>query len=120
MKQIKIKTKSILRRKSKFDGLRVCVMRRIKPGYKFDIWLPKIAPSDRLVDDYIVNEKISWEKFAKKYRASVLSKNGNIIELLYRLAKKEKITLLCFEDDISKCHRKLIIDEINLLKSKVG
>jgi uncharacterized protein YeaO (DUF488 family) len=109
---IKITSKSITLKKNKRDGLRICVMRRVRPEYEFDLWIPKLAPSERLLRDYVINRKINWEDFSERYKKSVLSKNRLLINLIIYLAKRHKVTLLCFERTAKFCHRSLILEEI--------
>ncbi|MEX1052459.1 MAG: DUF488 domain-containing protein [Patescibacteria group bacterium] len=117
MNNNKLASKSIIKRPTKSDGLRVCVMRRIKPNYKFDIWIPKLSPSTKLLDDYVVNKKLTWEEFSKKFKKQVLQKNNDLLQMLYGISTKRKITLLCFEVNDKKCHRSLIIEQLNNLKT---
>lgn len=106
-----ITTKSINEKKTKTDGLRVCVMRRIHPEYDFDIWIPKLAPSEGLLQQYVINKTIKWSEFEKKYKKNVLKKNIKLIQLLITFSRSDKITLLCTEKSARFCHRSLIIEE---------
>lgn len=117
MSKLNIYSKSILKRKSKKDGLRVCVMRRIKPEYKFDIWIPRLAPSEKLLNDYVILKKIKWETFNKKFDKQVIANNKLLITILILISKFKKITLLCFEEVDDYCHRSLIIKECKRLES---
>ena len=117
MNKLNIVSKSIVKKHSKKDGLRVCVMRRIKPEYKFDMWIPKLAPSKNLLDKYIVSKSITWREFSIKFKKQVLSKNKDLLVLLLTIAKFKPITLLCFELDDVYCHRSLIIEECKKLQS---
>ena len=108
-----ITTKSIHKKMSKQDGIRICVMRRIHSDYKFHIWIPELAPSENLLNKYVIQKKIIWKEFSKQYTKSVLSKNQvkEIIKTLAMVAQFTKITLLCGEDSAKYCHRSLIIQE---------
>lgn len=113
-----IKNKSIQLKPSAGDGIRICIMRRIRPEYKFDIWLKALSPSEKLLREYVIDQKISWENFCKKYTKSVLEKKSNQIylKLLKDISKTQKITLLCGEKSAKYCHRSLIINTLKLLK----
>lgn len=115
MSKLNIYSKSILKKISINDGLRVCVMRRIKPEYKFDIWIPMLAPPEKLLNDYIISKKINWKKFSEKFNKQVLSNNKHLIRILISIAKIRKVTLLCFEEVDDYCHRSLIIKECKKL-----
>lgn len=110
-----IATKSILAKKSARDGLRICVMRRIKPEYEFDMWLPAIAPSEQLLTDYVIEKKIGWDEFSTAFRKHILTKRKKYLVLLSDMAKKQKITLLCGEKSARYCHRRVLIEECEKL-----
>lgn len=116
---VNIVNKSILYKKNKKDCLRVCVMRRIRPEYDFDIWIPKLAPSEKLLREYILDKKIPWKQFSLKFKKQVLLKNKHLIFLLLLLSKITKISLLCGEKSAKHCHRKLIIEECKKLNKKL-
>lgn len=109
-----IKTKSIIKKSSKSDGIRVCVMRRIKPEYEFDLWLPVVSPSEKLLNQYVIDQEITWEEFNPKFKKELL-KNSYFVTLLAAMAKNKTVTLLCYEEDHSTCHRSLITE---LIKEK--
>jgi len=116
---LNIVNKSILYKKNKKDCLRVCVMRRIRYEYDFDIWIPKLAPSEKLLKEYVLDKKISWKQFSLKFKKHVLFKNKHLIFLLLFLSKITKISLLCGEKSAKYCHRKLIIEECKKLNKKL-
>lgn len=107
-----IKTKSLQYKKFPSDGLRICVMRRIKPEYDFDIWIPKLSPSEKLLNEYIIEKKISWSEFAKKFKKNVIIKQKDLLHVLAAISQKKKVTLLCWEKSQKQCHRKLLLDAI--------
>jgi uncharacterized protein YeaO (DUF488 family) len=117
--KLNIKTKSFQEKKKKTDGLRVCVMRRIKPEFNFDIWIPKLAPTEDLLKNYVIQQKITWVEFKKRFNQIVLNKNIRLIELLIFLSKKQNVTLLCWEKSAARCHRSLILKKCkDYLKKK--
>ena len=61
-----LKTKSIQKRKTKSDGVRICIMRRVKPHFKYDIWMPTLSPSTELLKNYH-EQKIDWEIYEKLF-----------------------------------------------------
>lgn len=104
----KIVTKSIQLHPSSKDSIRICVMRRIRPEFKFDLWIPKLAPGEKLLKDYVINKKISWTTFKHKYMADVIKKNTPLLKTLAYLSLQKKITLLCWEKSANRCHRILL------------
>lgn len=113
-----LKNKSILLPKDATDGIRVCVMNSIHPEYQFDCWLPCLAPSRSLVEAYVINKEISWDEFSNAYlREQAERDNHLILQSLAALIKQahqenQDVTLLCFEEEISHCHRQLIIEAL--------
>ena len=113
-----LKTKSLQRKKSKKDGIRICIMRRIKPSYDFDFWTPKISPSERLLKDYIINKKISWSQFKPKFLKQ-LNRNKKYLQFNSSLCQDSDITLLCWEKSPQKCHRRLVVEECQKINPKL-
>lgn len=85
-------------------------MRRFKPEYEFDIWMPTLAPTEQLLEDYVKSQKITWLKFSQEYKKQVLAKNKKYIQALVKLSEISNITLLCWEKSPHKCHRSLILE----------
>ena len=112
----KILYKSIHSSKSTNDGIRICVMRKIRPEYDFDLWIPKLAPSEKLLELYVINKKISWKEFKKKYQKQILVKEKKLIKILNILLLNNSITLLCGEQSPNHCHRILIGKELIKIK----
>ena len=54
----------------KKDGLRLLVARfrgRGMPASRYDVWLPSLGPSERLLKDFLAG-RIAWPRFAREYR----------------------------------------------------
>ncbi len=86
-------------------------MRRIKPEYRFDMWIPKLAPSEILLQAYVINKRINWKEFSLRYKKEILNKNQKMIKLLIHMSKYSDITLLCAEKSARYCHRGQILKE---------
>lgn len=106
-----LKTKSIQKRTAKKDGIRICIMRRVKPHFKYDIWMPTLSPSTELLKDYH-EEKVNWETYEKLFSKEVFEGNKEYIEIVGEMAQKHDITLLCWEETPQMCHRRLVAEEI--------
>lgn len=104
-------TKSIQAKKSASDGIRICVMRRPDKDADFDIWMPHLAPSNKLLDDY-QNKKIDWDDYVIRFNREVIKKKREYIKLLAYLAEKFIVTILCWEKTPEKCHRRLVTEEV--------
>jgi uncharacterized protein YeaO (DUF488 family) len=102
-----IKVKSILDKKNKDDGVRICVMRFVKNFYDYDEWLRDLAPSIELLNDYR-NKKIDWSEYEKRYLKEMEGKKELIRKLKKRSDEGEMVSLLCWEKDDRFCHRRLL------------
>jgi uncharacterized protein YeaO (DUF488 family) len=111
-------TKSIQNRKSKNDGIRICIMRRIKPEFEFDIWMPNLAPSTKLLKSYH-DKKVDWKQFEKKFNKEVLVGKKEYVDILISLLEKHTVTILCWEKKGENCHRLLVAGKLKELKPKL-
>lgn len=102
-----IKIKSILHKKSKDDGVRICVMRFVKSFYDYDEWLRDLAPSIELLNGYR-EKKTDWSEYGERYLKEMEDKKKLIKELKSRSDNGEVISLLCWEKDDRFCHRRLL------------
>jgi len=123
-----LKTKSVkspINRKT--DGLRILVTRVRGRGLRksrYDVWMPSLGPSERLLEAYKMR-RISDTEFDRRYRAELFMggpidrRNRNIknhgqkftLRLIKRLARSGHVTLMCHcaEDD-ENCHRYILQD----------
>ncbi|MDO5561351.1 MAG: DUF488 domain-containing protein [bacterium] len=118
-----LKNKAITLATEKTDGIRVCVMRSIHDDYQFDLWYQALAPSKKLIENYVIKKKWSWTKFKKAYLKE--QKNNDLyLKSLIKLIKKTtaanlNVTLLCGEKDYHGCHREIIIEKCLELEPKL-
>lgn len=80
-----------------------------KDGY-FDVWLPVIAPSKRLLSwirQRDINDAATRKTFFDRYEREILgdSTARHTLQLLAELAKRTPISVGCFCKDESRCHR---------------
>ena len=118
-----LKTKSVwspIDRKR--DGLRILATRfrgRGMPASRYDVWMPSLGPSERLLKSILAG-RIGWPEFLLEYRRelfmdgpidgrSLTIKNHGqkfTLRLLKRLARSGPVTLLCHcAEDERHCHR---------------
>jgi uncharacterized protein YeaO (DUF488 family) len=116
-KKVLLRSKSVHEPRSPEDGVRICVMRRIKENFDFDMWLPVLAPSEELLRVYN-DGKVGWDDYVKMYTSEVLNNrdNGKFFRMLRELALEGTVTLLCHEKTDEMCHRRLIIDKVMNLR----
>ncbi len=99
------------------EGLRIGVTRHPPRGVKkedwarlgyCDLWFPLLAPSAELVKAYR-GGTMEWEVFARRYRAEMRSPEcGHLIALLAAFAERTPLSLGCFCEDESRCHRSVL------------
>lgn len=107
----KLATKSIQEPVSQVDGIRICIMRRIKPEFEFDMWMQPLSPSTELLKQYHDNE-VSWDEFKQILTREMLEKQTKFLDIIANIAKTHDVTLLCWEETPEKCHRKLVAEWI--------
>jgi len=118
-------TKSVATPPSPRDGLRVLVTRfrgRGLPGGRYDVWLPSLGPSEKLLRGFLANQ-VDWREFARRYREQLFAPSARDAEnrtikdhgqkaalrLLKLLAARGDVTLLCHcAEDAEHCHRHLL------------
>ena len=121
-----IRTKSVwspIDRKA--DGLRILTTRyrgRGMPVARYHVWMPSLAPSERLLRATQAG-RCSWAEFGREYRTELLldgpidSRRRTIknhgqkftLRLLKQLARMGPVTLMCHcAEDQVKCHRHLL------------
>jgi len=117
-------TKCILSPSSESDGYRISVMSRhtlndgVTPDKRvvhFDLHLPVLGPSPKLIGDYY-KRGISWAEFESRYLDEI--RNPRVEGFVKSLAEKslhENVTILCIEDVADHCHRRLLAEECQRL-----
>jgi uncharacterized protein YeaO (DUF488 family) len=103
--------------RSENEGLRIGVARDLPRGVRrqdwqlknyFDIWLPLVGPSPELVFEYR-HGRIEFKEFARQYRSQMkapAARQG--IQLLAVMAYHVPVSLGCFCEDETRCHRSLL------------
>jgi uncharacterized protein YeaO (DUF488 family) len=109
------------------EGLRVGTVRFLPRGVKkedyarsdyFDIWFPLLAPSAELIKWFRSGEwrgdTARWSKFRQRY-VSEMNKTDprQAINLLAELAKSSPISIGCYCEDESFCHRSILRELIH-------
>lgn len=102
-------TKSIQVPREQADGIRICVMRKPGVNTEWDIWIPRLAPSFKLLQDY-AQGVIGWDRYVQRFHEEVIVGQQEFLELLIDMSKQRVVTILCFETTPEKCHRRLIAE----------
>lgn len=102
------------------EGLRLGTARRPPRGIPkeeyalrdyFDVWLPELAPSDRLLRwakaRPLTPER--WSTFARRYRAEMSRPSARrLLSLLAALSFTTNLSVGCYCADESRCHRSVL------------
>lgn len=102
------------------EGLRVGTVRRPPRGVRkedfasldyFDVWLPELAPTPDLVS-WAMSEPWTdkrWATFSRRYRTEMNAPAArHTLELLAALSKQTNLSVGCYCDDESQCHRAVL------------
>jgi len=100
------------------EGLRLGTVRRLPRGVKksdyakrdyFDLWLPELAPTDKLVAFVQGDVEGRWKTFAKRYRAEMSKPPANrVLGVLAALSRQADLSVGCYCENESRCHRSLL------------
>jgi uncharacterized protein YeaO (DUF488 family) len=105
--------------REKGEGLRVGTVRRPPRGVPksdfakrdfYDVWLPNLSPSPELMKQgQLSQDEASWALFKKKFRAEMnVPDASKILDLLAALSHQTNMSLGCYCEDESKCHRSVL------------
>lgn len=102
------------------EGLRLGTVRRPPRGIRkqeiarrdyYDFWLPELAPSAPLVS-WALSEPLSprrWATFQRRYRAEMRKPAvQRLIALLAALSADQELSVGCYCEDESRCHRSVL------------
>ena len=102
------------------EGVRLGTVRRPPRGVRksdyavldyYDVWLPELAPPADLVA-WALSEPWTgkrWATFARRYRAEMSTPAArHLIELLAHMSKETNLSVGCYCEDESRCHRSVL------------
>ncbi|MFC7460654.1 DUF488 domain-containing protein [Hydrogenophaga defluvii] len=101
------------------EGTRIGTVRRpprgvpkseFASGNWYDVWYPNLAPSvDTMKLGQTADTEAQWTAFAKRYRAEMKTpENAHSIALLARLSQDTDLSVGCYCDNASRCHRSVL------------
>jgi uncharacterized protein YeaO (DUF488 family) len=101
------------------EGLRLGTVRRPPRGVPkaeyssrdfYDVWLPELAPSERLVRQALrATTEASWRAFARRFRAEMKKPSAaRLLALLAALSHETALSVGCYCEDESRCHRSVL------------
>jgi uncharacterized protein YeaO (DUF488 family) len=101
------------------EGLRIGTVRRPPRGVPkcafasrdfYDVWLPDVAPSERLVSmaRRATDEK-TWQVFVKRYRTEMKRPEASrLLDLLAALSHSTNLAVGCYCQREDRCHRSVL------------
>lgn len=113
--------------KPKQDGLRILATRgrgRGLPSNRYDVWMPNLGPSERLLSQFRTTA-MTWAEFSRRYRRELLDggsadqanrliKNHGqkfTLRLLQELGRRGTVTILCHCPEAEpRCHRRILLE----------
>ena len=103
------------------EGLRLGTVRYLPRGVKkadyskrdlFDVWLPNLAPSRELLRAFR-DDDLTVRTFFAKYRSEMqATEPRQLIALLSRIAEHTPLSIACYCEDESRCHRSVLAELI--------
>jgi len=100
------------------EGLRLGTVRRLPRGVKksdyakldyFDLWLPELAPSDKLVSFVQPDTDGRWARFSKRYRSEMAKPAARrLLGVLAALSRQADFSVGCYCENEARCHRTLL------------
>ena len=114
------------------EGLRIGTVRRPPRGVNkrdyagldyYDVWLPELAPSGRLVSWAFAQPWTGarWNQFARRYRAEMRAPAAQrLIALLAALSRQTSFSIGCYCEEESRCHRSLLRELLDGAGARMG
>jgi uncharacterized protein YeaO (DUF488 family) len=98
------------------EGLRIGTVRRPPRGVPkaqfatrdfYDVWLPALSPSAELVAEaQSATDPASWQRFKRKFKNEMTQADpARILDLLAALSHRTNLSVGCYCEDESHCHR---------------
>lgn len=126
---VRLKSYQVGSQRKRGEGLRIGVVRYLprlvlkkdyaKKNY-FDVWLPTLAPSRKLLADMKRRQQEGaywedlWPTFKRRYEREMLNntESRQTILLLAKLAAQTPIAIGCYCPSEERCHRSLLLSLI--------
>ena len=101
------------------EGLRLGTVRRPPRGVPkaefasrdwYDLWFPNLAPSAETMKlGQQASTPAQWQVFVRRYRAEMAEpEHAHAIALLARLSKQTNLSVGCYCEQESHCHRSIL------------
>ena len=102
------------------EGLRLGTVRRPPRGVPkaqlaardfYDVWVPEAAPSEALLKaaKQSVDDEKKWKTFVRRYRGEMKRpESARLLDLLAALSYRTNLSVGCYCEDESRCHRSIL------------
>ena len=101
------------------EGLRIGTVRRPPRGVKkkdysakdiYDVWFPNLSPSEELVKEaQAAGDEKSWKMFKRRFLAELkASAASRDLDLLAALSHQTNMSIGCYCEEESRCHRSIL------------
>lgn len=117
-------------RRAPNEGLRIGTVRRPPRGVPrdeiagrdiYDVWFPNLAPSEDLLKTSRPTDDASWRRFARAYMKEMKAPGPRRdIELLAALSQHTNLSVGCYCEEESRCHRTLLRQLLEKAGADVG
>jgi uncharacterized protein YeaO (DUF488 family) len=112
------------------EGTRIGTVRRpprgvpkteFASGNWYDVWYPNLAPSvETMKLGQAAETAAQWSAFTRKYRAEMATaENARNLELLAALSHHADLSVGCYCEDESRCHRSVLRELLGEKGAKV-
>lgn len=106
-------------RREEGEGVRIGTVRRPPRGVRkedyaakniFDVWFPNLSPSESLLKEaQAVKDENSWKAFTRKFLAEMKSPGASKdLDLLAALSHQTNMSIGCYCENESRCHRSIL------------
>jgi uncharacterized protein YeaO (DUF488 family) len=101
------------------EGLRIGAVRRPPRGMPkedyslkniYDVWFPNLSPSEPLLKEaQIASDERSWKMFKRRFLAELKRPDASKdLDLLAALSHETNMSMGCYCEDESRCHRSIL------------
>jgi uncharacterized protein YeaO (DUF488 family) len=101
------------------EGLRIGTVRRPPRGVPksdfakldyYDVWFPNLSPTAELVQEALgAADERAWITFSRKFRREMSAPDrGRELDVLAALSHHTNLSLGCYCEEESRCHRSLL------------
>jgi uncharacterized protein YeaO (DUF488 family) len=77
----------------------------------YDVWTPEAAPSEALLKaaKQSIDDERKWKTFVRRYRREMKRpESARLLDLLAALSHRTNLSVGCYCEDESRCHRSIL------------